>query len=276
MQPMSNDRVTVTIEDHVADVRLNRADKHNGLDGAMFQGLHDAAVALRANEDVRVVVLSGEGKSFCAGLDVQDAFSNGALANAASLEDRLEGEPSNLYQAVAYDWRTVPVPVIAAIHGNCFGGGLQIALGADVRIATPDAKLSIMEIKWGLVPDMGLMVTLPPLVRQDVAKELTFTGRVFSGEEAAALGVVTRTDAEPLAAAKALAAEIAGRSPDAIRFGKALLQDAWDGDDATKLLLESRLQRPLIGSPNQMAAATAAMTKQPGEYGPLLPLPDRA
>lgn len=271
---MSNDRVTVTIEDHVADVRLNRADKHNGLDGAMFQGLHDAAVALRGDDDVRAVVLSGEGKSFCAGLDVQDAFQNGALANAATLEDRLPGELTNLYQAVAYDWRTVPVPVVAAIHGNCFGGGLQIALGADIRIATPEAKLSIMEIKWGLVPDMGLMVTLPPLVRQDVAKELTFTGRIFSGEEAAGYGVVTRTDADPLAAAKALAAKIAGKSPDAIRFGKTLLQDAWEGDDATRLLLESKLQRPLIGSPNQMAAATAAMTKQPGEYGPLLPLPE--
>jgi enoyl-CoA hydratase/carnithine racemase len=271
---MSNDRVTVTIEDHVADVRLNRADKHNGLDVAMFEGLHEAAVRLRGEDDVRAVVLSGEGKSFCAGLDVQDAIQNGAIANAAKLEERLDGEVSNIYQSVAHSWRTVPVPVVCAIHGNCFGGGLQIALGADIRIATPDAKLSIMEIKWGLVPDMGLMVTLPPLARQDVVKELTFTGRIFSGEEAVGYGVVTRTDADPLAAAKALAAEIAGKSPDAIRFGKLLLQDAWEGDDATRLLLESKLQRPLIGSPNQIAASTAAMTKQPGEYGPLLPLPD--
>lgn len=273
---MSNDRVTVTIEGHVADVRLNRADKHNGLDGAMFQGLHDTAVALREDPDVRAVVLSGEGKSFCAGLDVQDAFQNGALANAAKLEERLDGELTNIWQSAAYAWRTVPVPVIAAIRGNCLGGGLQIALGADIRIATPDAKLSIMEIKWGLVPDMGLMVTLPPLARQDVVKELTFTGRVFSGEEAVGYGIVTRTSDDPLAAAKALADEIAGKSPDAVRFGKRLLQDAWEGDDATKLLLESKLQRPLIGSPNQMAAATAAMTKQPGEYGELLPLPDGA
>lgn len=273
---MRTNRVTVTIEDHVADVRLNRADKHNGLDGAMFEALHEAAVALRADETVRAVVLSGEGKSFCAGLDVQDALQDGALANAAQLEERLEGEPTNLYQAVAYDWRTVPVPVICAIHGNCFGGGLQIALGTDIRIAAPDARLSIMEIKWGLVPDMGLMVTLPPLVRQDVAKELTFTGRIFTGEEAVGLGVVTRTDVDPLAAAKALAAEIAGRSPDAIRFGKALLQDAWHGDETMRLLLESRLQRSLIGSPNQLAAARAAMTKQPGAYGPLLPRPERA
>lgn len=273
MCAMSDDRVTITIEDHVADVRLNRADKHNGLDTAMFHGLHEAAVRLRGEDDVRAIVLSGEGKSFCAGLDVQDAFQNGALANAAKLEERLDGELTNLYQAVAHDWRTVPVPVVAAIHGTCFGGGLQIALGADIRIAAPDAKLSIMEIKWGLVPDMGLMVTLPPLARQDVVKELTFTGRVFSGEEAVGYGVVTRTDADPLAAAKALAAEIAGKSPDAIRFGKHLLQEAWEGDEATRLLLESKLQRPLIGSPNQMAAATAAMTKQPGEYGPLLPLP---
>jgi enoyl-CoA hydratase/carnithine racemase len=271
---MSNDRVTVTIEDHVADVRLNRADKHNGLDVAMFQGLHDAAVRLRDEDDVRAVVLSGEGKSFCAGLDVQDAFANGALANAGSLEERLDGELTNIYQAVAYDWRTVPVPVICAIQGNCFGGGLQIALGADIRIATPESKLSIMEIKWGLVPDMGLMVTLPPLARQDVVKELTFTGRIFTGEEAVGYGVVTRTDADPLAAAKALAAEIAQKSPDGIRFGKRLLQDAWEGDDASKLALESKLQRPLIGSPNQMAAAMGAMAKQPAEFGELLPLPD--
>lgn len=271
---MTNDRVTVEISGHVADVRLNRAEKHNGLDGAMFRALHETAVSLRANTDVRAVVLSGEGKSFCAGLDVQDAFTNGAFAQADTLGERLDGEPTNIFQAVAYDWRTIPVPVVAAVHGNCFGGGLQIALGADIRLVAPDAKLSVMEIKWGLVPDMGLTVTLPPLVRQDVAKELTFTGRIFPGTEAVELGVATRVAEDPHAAALALAAEIATKSPDAIRFGKRLLQDAWDGPEDERLLLESRVQRVLIGSPNQIAASTAAMTKQPGEYGELLAYPE--
>lgn len=263
---MSDQRVTIEITDHVADVRLNRADKHNGLDVAMFQALRDAAASLRENRDVWAVVLSGEGPSFCAGLDVQDAVQSGALAQADNLDQRLEGELVNLYQAVAYDWRRVPAPVIAAVHGNCFGGGLQIALGADIRIAATDAKLSVMEIKWGLIPDMGLAVTLPPLVRQDVAKELTFTGRVISGLEARELGLVTKVAEDPRAAALALATEIAGKSPDATRFGKRLLNDAWFADDADSLLLESRLQKALIGSPNAMAAATAAFTKQPGEY----------
>ncbi len=266
MSAMSDQRVTIEIADHVADVRLNRPEKHNGLDTAMFEALRDAAASLRENADVWAVVLSGEGPSFCAGLDVQDAVQSGALAQAGTLDERLPGELVNLYQSVAYDWRRVPAPVVAAIHGNCFGGGLQIALGADVRIAATDAKLSVMEIKWGLIPDMGLAVTLPPLARQDVAKELTFTGRIVSGLEARELGLVTKVAEDPRAAALALATEIAGKSPDATRFGKRLLNDAWFADDAESLLLESRLQKALIGSPNAMAAATAAFTKQPGEY----------
>jgi len=158
----------------------------------------------------------------------------------------------------------VPAPVIAAVHGNCFGGGLQIALGADLRIAAPDAKLCVMEIKWGLVPDMGITQSLPRLVPIDVAKELTFTGRVISGEEADALGVVTRTADDPLAAALELAREIAGKSPDAVRAAKRLYDATWAGNDtAAALLLESELQTALIGSPNQLAAVMAGMNKQP-------------
>ncbi|MGE4426326.1 MAG: crotonase/enoyl-CoA hydratase family protein [Solirubrobacteraceae bacterium] len=263
---MAEQRVSIEIVDHVADVRMTRGDKHNGLDGAMFAQLRDAAATLREDRSVRAVVLSGDGPSFCAGLDVQDAVTSGALAQADGLDRRIDGELVNAFQAVAYDWRRVPVPVIAAIHGNCFGGGLQIALGADIRIVTPDARLSIMEIKWGLIPDMGLTVTLPPLVRQDVAKELTFTGRTVSGEEAVALGLATRTAESARVAAGDLATEIASKSPDAIRFGKRLLQDTWAAGDAESLLLESQMQKALIGSPNQLATVQAQFAKQPAEY----------
>jgi enoyl-CoA hydratase/carnithine racemase len=156
--------------------------------------------------------------------------------------------------------------VIAAIHGNCLGGGLQIALGADIRIAAPDARLSVMEIRWGLVPDMSLSQTLPRVVGIDVAKELVLTGRVFSGEEAVALGVVTRAAPDPLAAANQLAAEIAARSPDAVRSAKRLLSEAWDSAPREGLALEAELQRQLIGSPNQLAAVTAGLTKEPARF----------
>jgi enoyl-CoA hydratase/carnithine racemase len=165
---------------------------------------------------------------------------------------------------VSYDWSLVPAPVIAAIHGNCFGGGLQIALGADIRIAAPDAKLSVMEIKWGLVPDMGITQALPRLVPVDVAKELTFTGRIVSGAEASELGLVTRTSDEPLASAVALADEIAQKSPDAVRAAKRLYDATWVSDDAAgALTLESELQTGLIGKPNQIAAVMAGMSGEP-------------
>ncbi len=263
---MSEQRVTIDVSDHIADVRMVRGDKHNGLDGQMFLALRDAARKIGTIAGVRAVVLSGDGPSFSAGLDIQSFFSEDSPVDMHGLIDRPEGEIANLAQAVAVDWRDVPVPVIAAIHGNCFGGGLQIALGADVRIARPDAKLSVMEIKWGLIPDMGLTVTLPQVVPQDVAKELTFTGRIVSGDDADRLGLVTRTADDPRAAALELAGAIAERSPDAIRAGKRLLNAAWDLDDAAALRLETELQVPLLGSPNQMAAATAAFTKQAGQF----------
>jgi enoyl-CoA hydratase/carnithine racemase len=158
------------------------------------------------------------------------------------------------------------MPVIAALHGNCLGGGLQIALGADIRIAAPDTRLSVMEVKWGLVPDMSITRTLPRLVSIDVAKELTFTGRVFDGTEGARLGVVTGVSVDPLAAARELAAEIAGRSPDAVRAAKRLFDESWTGPAQQTLALEAELQLGLIGSPNQLAAVTAGFTKQPAEF----------
>lgn len=263
---MSDDRVRVEIaDDGVATVTMVRADKHNALDQAMFEALDGAATQLRDEVRARVVVLHGEGKSFCSGLDVASFMSNGGGPNV--LLERAEGEIANLAQRVAYAWSLVPVPVIAAVHGNCFGGGMQIALGADMRIAAPDAKLSVMEIKWGLIPDMGITQSLPRLVPIDVAKELTFSGRIVSGAEGDALGIVTRVADDPLAAALELAREIAGKSPDAIRRAKRLYEQTWKSDDAAAaLLLESQLQTELMGSPNQIAAVVAGMKKEPAVF----------
>ncbi|MBV8177703.1 MAG: crotonase/enoyl-CoA hydratase family protein [Mycobacterium sp.] len=260
---MSEDRVHVAIAPSgVATVTMVRADKHNALDQAMFEGLVNAVDRLAGDASVRAVVLHGEGKSFCSGLDIA-SFMSGQGGTGVLLErdsDRL----ANFAQRAAYDWSLVPAPVIAAIHGNCFGGGLQIALGADIRIAVPDAKLSIMEIKWGLVPDMGITQTLPRLAPIDVAKELTFSGRIVSGSEALALGLVTRNSDDPLASALALAEEIAQKSPDAVRAAKRLYDETWASDDpAAALKRESELQTGLIGKPNQLAAVMAGMSGEP-------------
>ncbi len=251
--------------DGIATVTMVRSDKHNALDQAMFEGLVDAAEQLAGDASVRAVVLHGEGKSFCSGLDVA-SFMSGEGGTGVLLA-RDEGRLANFAQRVTYDWSLVPAPVIAAIHGNCFGGGLQIALGADIRIAAPDAKLSIMEIKWGLVPDMGITQTLPRLVPIDVAKELTFTGRIVSGSEGLELGLVTRTDEDPLAAAQSLAEEIAQKSPDAVRAAKRLYDETWESSDAAAALaLESQLQTGLIGKPNQITAVVAGMSGEPAVF----------
>src|SRR3954452_22150649 len=246
-------RVTIEVADHVAVVTLNRPDKHNALDGAMFEGIVEAAEQVAQMPEVRAVVLHGAGPSFCSGLDVS------AFGSLDTILDRPEGQRANVAQRTCTAWIDVPAPVIAAVHGNCFGGGLQIALGADIRFAGPDARLSVMESKWGLVPDMGITSTLPRLVRIDVAKELTYTGRVLSGTDAAELGVVTHVAHDPLAAAQERAAEIAGRSPDAMRAAKRLYDTSWHGPVEAGLLLETELQVGLIGSPNQIEAMRAGM-----------------
>jgi enoyl-CoA hydratase/carnithine racemase len=273
---MTEQRVRIEVDEHVAVVTLTRPDKHNALDAAMFEGILGAAEQVAATAGVRAVVLHGEGKSFCSGLDVA-SFLNGPVSLDALLER--DGRRANVAQRACTDWLDLPVPVIAAVHGNCFGGGLQIALGADVRIAAADARLSVMEVKWGLVPDMGITNTLPRLARVDVAKELTYTGRIVSGEEAAALGLVTRVADDPLAAARELAAEIAGRSPDAVRAAKRLYDQSWTAPLDDGLLLETELQVGLAGTPNQIAAVTAGFTKQPGEFSdpaPATPAPASA
>jgi len=201
VRSMSEQRVSVEHDGHVAVVTLTRPEKHNALDGPMFEGILAAAAEVAAAPGVRAVVVHGEGPSFCSGLDIASL-----MTGPVSLDDILEREPGqkgNAAQRVATDWIDLPMPVIAAIHGNCFGGGLQLALGADIRIAAPDAKLSVLEVKWGLVPDMGITSSLPRILPADVAKELTYTGRVVSGAEAAALGLVTRTAADPLAGCRA-------------------------------------------------------------------------
>jgi enoyl-CoA hydratase/carnithine racemase len=261
---MGEDRVSVLIEDHVAVVTLTRPDKHNALDLPMFDAITAAAVRLRDEPGLRAVVLHGAGKSFCSGLDFVAVASSGE--GLTGLTGPLDEPSPNYFQRPAYEWIRLPVPVIAAIHGNCLGGGLQIALAADIRICAPDAKLSVMESKWGLIPDMSITRTLPRLVGIDVAKELTYTARVFDGQEALRLGVVTSLSDSPLEAARELAAQIAAKSPDAIRRAKRLFDEAWTGTPDETLGLEAQLQKQLVGTPNQLAAVTSGMTKQPAEF----------
>lgn len=256
---MNPERVSIEVEAGVADVRLVRADKHNALDQDMFLAIREAQEQLCGEAGVRVVVLSGEGPSFCSGLDLT-AVAAGAF-DPGMLVGRPNDEVANLAQTASYGWRSLPVPVIAAVHGACFGGGLQIALGADIRIAAPDARLSVMEIKLGLVPDMAISAALPRLVREDVAKELTFSGRIVDGAEAAALGLVTRVADSPRDAALELGAELAARSPEAIRAIKRLFDEAWQQPPEVTLRLETELVRPLFGTANQMEAARAAIAK---------------
>ncbi|PCD04794.1 enoyl-CoA hydratase [Sphingomonas spermidinifaciens] len=248
-----NDRVTITIEGGVAEVRLARPDKLNALDPAMFASLGAAIDRLSAATEVRAVVLSGEGRGFCAGLDMASMAAAGDLG-------ALVGPVPNSFQKVAWGWRTLPMPVIAALHGVVLGGGLQIASGADVRIAAPDARLSVMELKWGIVPDMGGYALWRGLVRDDVLREAIYTAREFAAREAMVLGFVTRIADDPLAEARALARAIASRNPHAIRAAKRLV--AVEGDAATILAAEAREQAALIGSPNQREAVAANLAKR--------------
>ena len=262
------DRVTLVMENGVADVRLNRPDKLNALDQAMFEALVETGRALSTDRALRAVVLSGEGRSFCAGLDFASFMAMAGRENTAgpSLLTRTDDSPANFAQRAAWVWTEIPVPVIAAVHGVAFGGGLQIALAADIRIAAPDAQLSVMEIKWGLIPDMSGTQTLRRLVRLDVAKDLTFTGRVVSGSEAAELGLVTRVADVPRAAALAMARAIAEKSPDAIRAGKRLLDQSVRLSVEDGLHLEERTQLNLIGSANQLEAVQANMQKRAPDF----------
>jgi enoyl-CoA hydratase/carnithine racemase len=254
------------MQDGVADVRLVRADKMNALDNAMFEALIQTGERLKGEKGLRAVVLSGEGRAFCAGLDTSNfaAMASGersggqGSAGALVTPKRTPGG-SNRAQHAVMVWREIPVPVIAAVHGVAYGGGFQLTLGPDMRFVTPDVKLSIFEIRWGLVPDMAGIALLRGLVRDDVARELTFSGRIFNGHEAVAMGLATRVCDDPRAEALALAKEIAGRNPHAIRAAKRLLNLTAEADQREILLEESREQTALIGSPNQVEAVRAAL-----------------
>jgi enoyl-CoA hydratase/carnithine racemase len=266
-----SDRLSVTLDRGVADVRLNRPDKMNALDPAMFRALAETAAALAAEPSLRAVVLSGEGRAFCAGLDfssfqaMADGDDPGATEGTErprTITDVEEGTITHLGQQAVYGWTELPVPVIAAVHGFALGGGIQLALGADIRFVTPDVQLSVLEIKWGLVPDMTGTQTLISLVGLDVAKELTFTGRKVSGTEAVELGLATHLSDDPLAAALELAHDIAGRSPDAIRAAKRLLNNAAKVSLAEGFAAERAEIGRLIGSANQVEAVMAGFEKR--------------
>jgi len=261
-------RIHTEIENGVADVRLDRPDKLNALDPAMFEAIVSTGRELAADSSVRAVVLSGNGRAFCAGLDFGSfrAMQQGPRTTAAELVDPTDDSPANRAQSTAWVWHTLPVPVIAAVHGVAYGGGLQIALGADLRVVHPEARLSVREIVWGLIPDMAGPQLLRHLVRADIAKELTFTGRVISGVEAAELGLVTRLSEQPLDDALALAREIAGNSPHAVRSAKKVLDIARTDSIRDGLEAEERLQRQLIGSPNQIEAVTANMARRRPQF----------
>jgi enoyl-CoA hydratase/carnithine racemase len=262
-----DNRVAIEITEGVADVRLVRADKMNALDMAMFEALVAATERLSNEKGLRVVVLSGEGRAFCAGLDMgrfaamEEGGGNGIPGGEKrDLTIRTHGQ-ANFAQQAVWGWRQLPVPVIAAVHGVAYGGGFQLALGADMRYVAPDTKMSIMEIKWGLVPDMAGTPILATLMRGDLLRELTYTGRVFSAEEGQAYGLVTRICDDPRAAALETAREIAAKNPDAIRAAKRML-NSLSVDPGPALLAESVEQQKLIGSPNQLEAVRANMEKR--------------
>ncbi len=261
------DLVTIEIQDHIADVRLNRPEKMNALNQGMWKAITEAGEQLSENRQVRAVVLSGNGRCFCAGLDMASLqqFQDRDRATSRTTSIPLAGpdeRPGNLPQRACLIWKRLPVPVIGALHGVAYGAGAQIALGTDIRIAAPDLRLSIMEIKWGLIPDMSGTQSLRRLLPLDAVKDLVWSGRIVSGEEALALGLATRVSERPRDEALELAREIAAKSPDAIRAGKKLLNASVQLSLADGLRLEEKLHAELIGSPNQVEAVRANLEKR--------------
>lgn len=258
---MSEQRVTLTLgDDGVAQVRLNRPDKMNALDPAMFDAIVETGEALRTMKGLRAVVLAGEGRAFCAGLDL-GSMAAGGSDPAAKLAERTHGN-ANRAQEAAMTWRKCPVPVIAAVHGVCFGGGLQIASGADIRVVHPDTRMAVMEMRWGLVPDMGGYALWRGLVRGDRLRELTYTNREFAGREALDLGLATFIEDDPLTRATAIATEIVNRNPEAMREAKRLFDVMEDERGDAILLAESEAQDRVMRRPNQIEAVMAGMQKR--------------
>ena len=257
-------RVSVTMHEGIAHVRLTRPDKRNALDDAMFQAIAQAGERVKHDTSVRAVVLSGDGASFCAGLDFggfqamgsggSDGNGDGSATAAGSMQD---GRITHLAQQICWVWQEVPVPVIAALQGHALGGGMQLALGADMRFAHPDTKMSMREVHWGLIPDMTGTLRLSRLVRDDVMKDLVLTGRIFAASEGATLGVVTRLSNDPVADAMVAATEIAGRSPSAVRGAKQLINRLSNAGAAEHFAAEREIIFGLIGKPHQVEAITA-------------------
>lgn len=267
-----SDRIRVEIKDHIADVKLVRADKMNALDNDMFTALIETAAELDANPDVRVVVLSGEGRAFCAGLDTSN-FKRTASGNAGpstigpgqSLLTRSYGI-SNRAQQPIQAWRQMHCPVIAAVHGVAFGGGFQLSLGPDIRFVHPDTKMSIMEVKWGLIPDMGGTPIMRGLAGDDLIRELTYTARIFNGVQAKEYGFATHVTETPYDDAMALAREIAARSPSAVQASKLMLNKLHDATIAEALMTEAAYQESVIGKPNQVEAVKSQLEQRAADY----------
>lgn len=255
---MTDPRVRIAIDAGIADVRLSRPDKMNALDPAMFDGIIAAIDRLANTPGLRVVVLSGDGRAFCAGLDMASMATGGSGIDIVTRGHGL----ANRVQQVAWGWRTLPVPVIAAVHGIAFGGGFQIMSGADIRIARADTRMAIMEMKWGIIPDMAGFALWRGIARDDVVRELSYTAREFDGVEAERHGFVTRLSDDPHGDAMALAGVIAGRNPDAVRAAKRVANLVADGDAATILTAESAEQGKLLRTPNQVEAVRANMEKR--------------
>jgi enoyl-CoA hydratase/carnithine racemase len=266
---MSEDRVSITITDGIADVRMTRTDKRNALDNAMFMALAEAGERLKTEPGVRVAVLSGDGASFCAGLDLgtmTQLAGGGERPTEGNPGEMQEGRITHLGQQVCWVWQEVPVPVIAAVHGHALGGGIQLALGADIRIVHPDTQMSVREVFWGLVPDMTGTLFLSQLVGADVAKELVFTARIFDGREAKELGLATKLSDTPYDDAMAIAREIAGRSPDAVRAAKQLMNGLYNQGAAEQFAAERAGIGSLIGRHNQKESVMSWFEKRPPAF----------
>jgi enoyl-CoA hydratase/carnithine racemase len=260
-----NDRLSINLDGPVAEVMLDRPEKYNALDMRMFEALGEAADSLSNNRSVRAVILHGAGGNFCAGIDVS-VLTDPEVKIDETLMAPVAPSAANLFQRAAYAWRELPVPVICALNGITYGGGLQIAAGADLRYSAADAQFSIMETKWGLIPDMAISTTLRNIVPADRLKELAWSARVFDATEALQLGIVTGIHDDPLAAARKIAHDCAGRSPEAIRGIKQLVNEAWHLDEAESLALEAKIQLAVIGSPNQAEAVMANLEKRPPKF----------
>ena len=259
-------RIDITIKDHVAKVMLDRADKRNAVDLEMFDAFLRARDELSATPGIRAVVLHGDGPDFCAGIDISVFAGQGIGTDGPDITAPLDGSAANLVQSAALVWRDFPAPVIAALTGAAFGAGLQIAMGADLRIAAPNVRMSVMEVRWGLIPDMAITSTFRHVVRQDFVRDLTYTGRVVEAKEALDIGLITVICDDPLSAALEKAREIAGKSPDAVRAAKRLINESWDDEPENALRREAALQNAVLAGENQREAAKANLEKRPPQF----------